>query len=177
MNEWLVQFQNVDTKPFLECLKLMEKNKVDITDRSTKGEKSIQYNFIGDRTELASKFISYIKKINHINHVLKIDDITGAWMVEGDKGSYHRLHNHTLNSKGAEHSHGLSCVLYLDVPDDEDRGEFYFLIRKDNITKKNTIQPNKGDLFVMPKSVFHGVYPQTSDGIRRTLNIDFKYEN
>ena len=183
MNEWLVLFKNVDTKPFLECTKFMEHNEVDIKDRSTKGENSIQFNFVGQEasayspdsamSKLSNLFIKYIKKINEINHNIKVADVTGAWQVEGGKGSYHRLHNHTLNRKESLHSDGLSCVLYLDVPDDEDRGEFYFLIRKDNVTKSNSIQPDKGDLIIMPKSVYHGVYPQTSDGLRRTLNIDF----
>ena len=176
MNEWLVQLKDLDTKSFLDCIETMEKNKVDITDRSTKGEKSIQYNFYGDKTKLASYFINYIKKIENINHVVNANDVTGAWIVEGKKGSYHRLHNHSLNKKDSEYSNGLSCVLYLDVPDDE-QSEFYFLLHKGNNIECKSIQPDKGDLIIMPKSVFHGVYPQTSDGLRRTLNIDFKYAN
>jgi len=37
--------------------------------------------------------------------------------------------------------------------------------------------PDKGDLVIMPKTVFHGVYPQKSEGLRRTLNFDFAYAN
>ena len=62
------------------------------------------------------------------------------------------------------------------MPDDE-QSEFYFLLHKGNNIECKSIQPDKGDLIIMPKSVFHGVYPQTSDGLRRTLNIDFKYAN
>ena len=69
---------------------------------------------------------------------------------------------------------GLSCLLYLEVPDAKDTGEFYFLIKHDDGTiRKSTIMPKKGDMIVMPKTIFHGVYPQSSIGMRRTLNIDF----
>ena len=54
MNEWLVLFKNVDTKPFLECTKFMEHNEVDIKDRSTKGENSIQFNFVGQEASAYS---------------------------------------------------------------------------------------------------------------------------
>ena len=66
-------------------------------------------------------------------------------------------------------------MLYLDVPEDDDRGEFYYLINTENGTQLKWIMPNKGDLIIMPKTVWHGVYPQTSEGLRRSLNFDFSY--
>ena len=63
----------------------------------------------------------------------------------------------------------------------ENRTDKKSLLKKltDNFNKKETqlncLMPNKGDLVIMPKTVWHGVYPQTSEGLRRTLNLDFSY--
>ena len=176
MSEWLVIFKDVNTIPFIEAYNEADKKDTDITDRSTQGDKSKQYTIITESLKpLASLFHSYIKKVKGIGHRdLKIGN---GWCVEGDKGSFHRLHNHTLVRANAVPDDGLACVLYLDVPKGDDRGEFYYLIRGENDTKLNCIMPNKGDLVIMPKTVFHGVYPQKSEGLRRTLNFDFAYAN
>jgi len=174
MNEWLVLLKNVDTKPFLQCTKLIKhyKNDIDDINLSTRGEKSIQYSFPVEgimMSKLSNLFIDHIKKIDGINTVDLFQE--SAWQVDGEKGSYHRMHNHAGKSPK-----GLSCVLYLDVPDNKDRAEFFYLLRKDDETICDSIFPEKGDLIVMSKTVYHGVYPQTSDGLRRTLNIDFKID-
>ena len=174
MKEWLALFKNVDTGPFLTAYDNANKKETDITDRSTQGEKSKQINISPDSLEaIGWLFNNYVKKVNHV----KVDNLElgNCWYVEGGKGSYHRLHNHTLIKEGTESGEGLACVLYLDVPNDEDRGEFYFLIRDKDNTKLNSLMPNKGDLIIMPKTVYHGVYPQKSEGLRRTLNFDFAY--
>ena len=176
MSEWLVIVKDVDTKPFITAYDEAEKFETDITDRSTQGNKSKQYTIVTESLKpLALLFHSYIKNIKGIGHRdLKIGN---GWCVEGDKGSFHRLHNHTLIREGAEPDDGLACVLYLDVPNDKDRGEFYYLIRDEKNTQLNCIMPDKGDLVIMPKTVYHGVYPQKSEGLRRTLNFDFTYAN
>ena len=113
---------------------------------------------------------AYIKNIKGVGHRdLKIGN---GWCVEGDKGSYHRLHNHTFVRENSKTDDGIACVLYLDVPNDDDRGEFYYLVNTENGTQLNCLMPNKGDLIIMPKTVWHGVYPQTSEGLRRTLNFE-----
>ena len=176
MKEWLVIFKDVNTTPFIEAYNEAKKEDTDITDRSTQGDKSKQYVIFTECLKpLALLFHSYIKKVKGVGHRdLKIGN---GWCVEGDKGSFHRLHNHILTKKDAVPDGGLACVLYLDVPNDNDRGEFYYLIRDEKDTKLNCIMPDKGDLVIMPKTVFHGVYPQKSEGLRRTLNFDFAYAN
>ena len=176
MSEWLVIIKDVDTKPFITAYDEAEKFETDISDRSTQGNKSKQYTVVTESLRpLGLLFHSYIKKIKGVGH--KDFKIGNGWCVEGDKGSYHRLHNHTFVRANSIISNGLACVLYLDVPEGEDRGEFYYLIRGENDTKLNSIMPDKGDLIIMPKTVFHGVYPQKSEGLRRTLNFDFTYAN
>ena len=169
--EYLIKFSNVDTKPFEEYIKKSNLREIDIADRSTKGN-SKQWNF-DDASELSYMFLPYLKDNIDLIGQKKLK-VSQAWLVEGNKGSYHRLHNHAIAKKGAEYKIGLACVLYLEVPDSEDRGEFYYLLRKKDITTSGYFQPNKGDLLIMPKSVYHGVYPQKSEGVRRTLNFDYE---
>ena len=174
MNEWLVLFENVDTKPFLNAFENADKTEVDILDRSTVGEKSKQQN-LKTIEPIGQLFSNYIQKIRDIGN----NNLTYSygWCVEGNQGSYHRLHNHTFSKKDVKVSDGISCVLYLDVPQGDDKGEFYYLIRKAYTTGLSSIMPKKGDLIIMANSVFHGVYPQKVEGLRRTLNFDFAYAN
>ena len=174
MSEWLVLIKDVDTKPFVSAYNEADKKTTDITDRSTQGNKSKQHTILTESLKpLGLLFHNYIKKIKGVGHRdLKIGN---GWCVEGDKGSYHRLHNHTLVRENSKTDDGIACVLYLDVPEDNDRGEFYYLINTENGTQLNCLMPNKGDLIIMPKTVWHGVYPQTSEGLRRTLNLDYTY--
>jgi len=173
MKEWLILFRNVDTEPFLNAFENADKKDVDITDRSTKGEKSKQQNLLTIDT-VGVLFHNYIKKIKDIDSNL---NYKYGWCVEGNKGSYHRLHNHTFAKEGIKVSDGISCLLYLDVPQGDDTGEFYYLVRNELTTDISSIMPQKGDLIVMANSVFHGVYPQKIEGLRRTLNFDFTYAN
>ena len=62
MNEWLVLFKNVDTKPFLNAFENADKKEVDLSDRSTVGEKSKQQNLITLDT-IGVLFQNYIKKM------------------------------------------------------------------------------------------------------------------
>jgi len=174
MNEWLVIFKNVDTKPFLNAFENADKIEVDLKDRSTVGERSKQLNLITLDT-VGLLFQNYIKKIKDIGNKSLLFDY--GWYVEANKGSYHRLHNHSFMKEGVKVNGGISCVLYLDVPQGEDTGEFYYLIRDELNTDLNSIMPKKGDLIIMHKSVYHGVYPQRIEGVRRTLNFDFTYAN
>ena len=174
--DFLLKLSNIDTKPFENYISKCNISEIDIKDRSTKGN-SKQFNF-KDPQELkiiGDMFLPYVIQIENklLSKNLKT---SSAWIVEGNKGSYHRLHNHTIAKKEATYKEGIACVLYLQVPDDEDRGEFYFLLRKKDRLIMEGFHPNKGDLIVMPKTVFHGVYPQKSEGVRKTLNFDYYYD-
>jgi len=175
--DFLVRFTNIDTQPFEQYINKCKIEEIDITDRSTKGN-SKQVNFVDSKeiTKLGHMFLPYVEEIE--DKLLEKKLVTSsAWIVEGNTGSYHRLHNHTISKPDAKYKDGLACVLYLDVPDDDDRGEFYFLLRKkNNRLIMDGFHPNKGDLIMMPKTVFHGVYPQKSKGVRKTLNFDYAYE-
>ena len=174
MSEWFVLIKDVDTKPFIKAYDEAEKFETDITDRSTQGNNSIQYTVTADSLKpLTSLFHSYIKKIQGVGHRNFKDP--NAWCVEGDKGSWHRTHNHSVRRLDDEPEEGVACVLYLNVPQSDDRGEFFYMIHTEKETQLNCLMPNKGDLIIMPKSVWHGVYPQTSEGLRRTLNLDLSY--
>tara|TARA_A100001515_G_C4564172_1_gene207598 strand:- start:232 stop:759 length:528 start_codon:yes stop_codon:yes gene_type:complete len=174
MSDWLVLIKDVDTKPFLKAYNEAEKFETDITDRSTQGNNSKQYTIKTESiTPLALLFHNYIKKIKGIGH--RNFKNGNGWCVEGDKGSWHRTHNHSLVRADTKSGEGVACVLYLDVPQGDDRGEFFYLIHTEKETQLNCLMPNKGDLVIMPKTVWHGVYPQTSEGLRRTLNLDFSY--
>jgi hypothetical protein len=96
-----------------------------------------------------------------------------AWMVTGEKGSYHTLHDHGPNN--------ISSVLYLNVPDkpNDPEGQIYFVFHSDSysslsIPRTRTMHfvPGRGSLVIFPSWIPHGVYPQ-GDGLRRTLNVDF----
>ena len=174
MKQWLVKFENTNTQPYEDWLSTADKTEVSTNDRSTQGG-SRQWNFNkeNEKDELGKLFFERMKYIEEIKQY-PLKEITGAWYVEGNQNAYHRLHNHTQTKVGAPMFDGLSCLLYLEVPDAKDTGEFYFLIKHDDGTiRKSTIMPKKGDMIVMPKTIFHGVYPQSSIGMRRTLNIDF----
>ena len=174
MSEWLSVQKNVDLTDFETLINRTEKKEIDIEDRSTKGTNSRQFNFLSNIDYFGDLFLNYIENCGQPIKYEKLKP-TSIWMVKGDKGSYHRLHNHVARFKNDEPKLGFSCVLYLNVPDSEDTGEFYFLLKKENITEMNFFMPKKGDLIIMPNSVYHGVYPQTSMGERVTLNLDFTY--
>jgi hypothetical protein len=181
-NEWLLKYnlENIDT-----IKNLIEKCKYDLVDhkdRSTKGKLSKQWVFDVYGTEF-NVLGNYIKKeLKSLEQdFFNMNDLVcnAAWMVEGQKGSYHRLHRHTRADRELDRPHhlNLAVVIYLDVPGvDDDTGEFYFLLKKEKDVIIDSIYPKVGDIFIMPCTVWHGVYPQ-GPGVRRTLNIDFEHKD
>jgi hypothetical protein len=124
-----------------------------------------QYNLFNKKNlEIINPIILNVS--NQICSTLNIFNlnISSAWTVLGEKGTYHTLHRHNLNDD-------ISTVLYLEVPNikfpDAD-GCFYFF----NGEEVQEIIPKKGDLLIFPATLFHGSYPQ-GEGLRQTLNLDF----
>jgi hypothetical protein len=99
-----------------------------------------------------------------------------AWVVSGDEGSYHTVHEH-----GAMN---VCSVTYLKVPDQQTspEGQIFFIMDSNPYnglsvpaTRVFHLQPQKNMVVIFPSWMLHGVYPQ-GKGLRQTLNIDFKGE-
>ena len=172
-DEWLIKI-NVDTKPFEDALKLCDKFE-DVTGITTaKGKFSKQYHF-----HYAKPYYNEMRKyLIYIDNKVKTYNLKpfSSWIVESDNGSYHKFHRHSVN--GMTHirpnKNNIATVLFLEVPEDKNKGDFYFLLKKGNDILNNTITPEKGDLLFFPWSVYHGVYPQ-GNGLRKTVNLDYIY--
>jgi len=151
---------------------ILNLRKIDVSERSTRGNQSKQYNLF---EFLKNKNIKSIKKtiINSFNQRFnnKINlNLLNAWTVLGQKGSYHILHRHN----SCENIH-IASVLYLNVPkkSSNEEGCFYFCFRQKNEIVPYYHKPKKGDLLIFPIWLWHGSYPQNK-GLRQTLNLDFK---
>ena len=103
----------------------------------------------------------------------------GVWTVRGDKGSFHKIHQH--NARGSVL--GISSVLYLNVPETNDdtqpNNNIYFVMNSGPTTVFSPdqpsvveISPKRGELYLFPNWLLHGTYPQ-SEGLRQTFNIDY----
>ena len=176
---WLIHTNVGDVKPFEKALENYWKNNDVSGDTSAIGPKTKQLELfgIGDYFSLLKDFLKQDEDERFDNTLL--DNVKNyiAWSVEGHEGSYHRFHRH--GKKGFDHireNTNLSTVLYLNVPDKDPKGEFYFLLEKEDGVKFNCITPKVGDLFIFPWSVYHGVYPQ-GPGLRKTINFDFIFDN
>jgi hypothetical protein len=96
-----------------------------------------------------------------------------SWVVKGEEGSFHTLHDHGPNN--------ISSVFYLEVPETNDsiQGQIYFILHSDPYSSLSVPRirslhfvPTKGSLIIFPSWIPHGVYPQ-GPGSRITLNIYF----
>ena len=175
--DWLVKiplkannYKNIINK------KIKSLKTVDLTYKSTKGNKSKQYDlfeaFKNDPAlhhiieELKIYVVEYLTpKINY-----KFDlNLVSAWTVIGKRGSYHTVHKH---HKKLPH---IATILYLDTPKNRANyeGVFYFFIQKNNNIEYHEIIPKTHDFIIMPVWIYHGVYPQ-GNGNRQTLNVDFE---
>lgn len=116
--------------------------------------------------------------------LLKNDDIqirqSTAWTVIGEEGSYHTIHTH-----GDGLTVGVSVVLYLNVPESEDKNKsnnIFLVLHADpsshfvnqSCTGTCQITPEVGKVLIFPPHIPHGTYPQTK-GIRQTFNIDYEF--
>lgn len=148
----------------------------DLTNRSTRGEKSKQY----DLTKLFNvdeEFTSVVNKIKektllclqnrNLRHIRNLSALS-CWTVYGEENGYHLVHRH--NNRNAPH---ISTVTYLKtpVPKSANAGNFFYF-NNDNVCE---IAPVEGQMLILPVWLFHGTYPQ-SEGLRQTLNVDFSYD-
>jgi hypothetical protein len=176
---WLIHTNVGDTKPFEKALENYSKDNNVTGNTSAIGPNTKQLELYG-MEDYKCLLLNHIKKIRHTNLDLSLfGNVKNyvAWSVEGHEGSYHRLHRH--GKVGYDHVRNninISTVLYLNVPDKDPKGQFYFLLEKKDGVSFNCITPEVGDLFIFPWSVYHGVYPQ-GPGLRKTINFDFIFDS
>jgi hypothetical protein len=171
MSDWLIidKIEIESIKKFV-ISNTDKSNKIDLKSKSTVGNKSKQYNLFNKvkNTFLEKKIKTKIKKLLKTSNSL---EILNAWTVIGEKGSYHKLHNHFSNLD----KNVICSVIYLEIPkkEDNENGNFYCAYRdKYKQVQYFSHKPEVGDIIVFPSCLLHGVYPQDK-GIRRSLNIDF----
>ena len=97
------------------------------------------------------------------------------WLNTYKKGQYQEIHDHD--------GHAYASVIFMN--DGVDFAQFYFMDRMKSSTPlviKNIFKMedlwypkvNKGDIFIFPAHMLHGVSPHKSDVVRKTIsfNID-----
>ena len=175
---------------------------VDFSDKLVgqinRNEKSAQINFPID-DEVGKAFSTVLEKlaVTYMKNVTKKDyevSIKDAWTVHSYEGDYNPLHDH-----GTETPIGLSCILYLKVPEQianlpnpaEDfeglnsssgavDGFTYFTwgtngMRDVNMLRPITeeyVKPEVGTLIMFPSWLRHSVNPFFGDGERRTFSAN-----
>lgn len=175
--DWVIKL-NLNSNNYKTIInkKIKSLKAIDVTNKSTRGIKSRQYDlFETFKNDADLQFIlGEIKK--HIAESLKSRieyafdlNILSAWTVIGKKASYHIVHKH--NEKMSH----IATVLYLDTPklSVNEEGAFYFFLNDNNTVRYYHFTPKTNDLIIMPVWIYHGVYPQ-GNGNRQTLNIDFE---
>jgi hypothetical protein len=135
--------------------------------------------------------VTYMKNVTQNDYDAKISD---AWTVHSYEGDYNPLHDH-----GSETPIGLSCIMYLKVPDQiaalpnpyEDfkglngatgavDGFTYFTwgnhgMRDVNMLRPATeeyVKPEVGTLIMFPSWLRHSVNPFFGEGERRTFSAN-----
>jgi hypothetical protein len=162
-----------------------------------RSEKSAQLNFPKDDAgnevsnilgKLAS---SYMKKVTDEEYETDVDDM---WTVHSYEGDYNPLHDH-----GSKTPIGLSCILYLKVPDQiaalpnpseefnglngasgATDGFTYFTwgthgMRDTNMLRPATeeyVKPEVGTMIMFPSWLRHSVNPFFGEGERRTFSAN-----
>ena len=135
--------------------------------------------------------VTYMKNVTTENYDA---EVSGAWTVHSYEGDYNPLHDH-----GTETPIGLSCILYLKVPEQiaslpnptEEFGGLnsssgavdgftYFTwgtngMRDVNMLRPATeeyVKPEVGTLIMFPSWLRHSVNPFFGDGERRTFSAN-----
>jgi hypothetical protein len=175
---------------------------VDFSDKLVgqinRNEKSAQINFSTD-DEVGQAFTSVLQKlaVTYMKNVTTEDydaEVSGAWTVHSYEGDYNPLHDH-----GTETPIGLSCILYLKVPEQiaslpnpaEEFGGLnsssgavdgftYFTwgsngMRDAHMLRPATeeyVKPEVGTLIMFPSWLRHSVNPFFGDGERRTFSAN-----
>lgn len=98
--------------------------------------------------------------------------IESAWVVNGEEGSFHTMH---------EHGNGcISAVIYTSTAEVqyEHQGAIYFALDSNpysDLGAQNPrllkLNPKPGNIVIFPGWILHGVYPQ-GPGLRQTLAMD-----
>ena len=180
---------------------------VDFSDKLVgqinRNEKSAQINFPID-DEVGKAFSTVLEKlaVTYMKNVTKKDyeaSIKDAWTVHSYEGDYNPLHDH-----GTETPIGLSCILYLKVPEQIANlpnpaenfeglnsssgavdGFTYFTwgtngMRDVNMLRPATeeyVKPEVGTLIMFPSWLRHSVNPFFGDGERRTFSANINIMN
>ena len=175
---------------------------VDFSDKLVgqinRNEKSAQINFSTDDevgqafTSVLQKLaVTYMKNVTTEDYDAKVND---AWTVHSYEGDYNPLHDH-----GTETPIGLSCILYLKVPEQiaslpnptEEFGGLnsssgavdgftYFTwgtngMRDVNMLRPATeeyVKPEVGTMIMFPSWLRHSVNPFFGEGERRTFSAN-----
>jgi len=142
---------------------LIKKESIEPIDNANKstvnGTQYLLFEQIAGLTEVVQLIQAKILKYLHLKTT-----VASAWTVLGEKGGYHVCHKHNDTDD-------ISTVLYLAVPEETNnkQGAIYFFA-ENNL---NVHIPKVGELLIFPVTMHHGTYPQ-GEGLRQTLNIDFK---
>ena len=94
--------------------------------------------------------------------------IHDPWLNTYKKGQYQEIHDHAEND--------FSAVVFMN--EGIDFGQFYFMdrtpVRRSNIFQDDISYPNisKGDIFIFPGHMLHGVSPHKNDIVRKTLSFN-----
>lgn len=184
--------------PFLYSTKLDEneiKTMLDICEKQ-KGE-DVRNTLAGHLKEefalptdavmgvLRPYYESYCKALfetrGQIMHTLKM---SGAWVNYMKAGEFNPPHVHESNHEVST----LSCVLYLNIPEDMGKEEhvatsnppgsitfMYGESLKYNIAELSAM-PTKGDFFIFPGWLKHCVYPFKSTGTRISVSANLTEE-
>ena len=148
-----------------------------------KGEKPFYYKN-KEYEDIERKFREGIYGRLKAASLLNSDDVQlrqgTAWMVIGEEGSYHTIHTHRAGLNG-----GVSVVLYLNVPESEEKNrsnDIFLVLHTDPAipflnklcASACHITPEVGKVLIFPYHIPHGTYPQTK-GIRQTFNVDYEF--
>ena len=102
-----------------------------------------------------------------------------AWINDQRKNEYQIIHTHS-----GESTIGFTSILFLKVPDfgpeytntvgpTNGKTEIIGNIAGQFIENTYTVEPAVGDFYVFPYDLRHIVYPFTSDGLRRSMSINY----
>jgi len=131
-------------------------------------------------TILAPYINSYVIALNEQRGVVinKNIKMTSAWVNYMKQGEFNPPHTHTGD---------LSCVLYLNIPDDMDKNkinhvanssapgsiEFKYGEKLKYILRNHTFFPEKGDFYIFPSWLQHCVFPFKSEEERISVSANF----
>lgn len=98
-------------------------------------------------------------------------DLSSVWCVQYNNGDWHAPHNHS--------GRGYSGIIYLDYDEIEHTPTIFVGPLNDPI--KDTTQMSipsvfEGDIMIVPSSLLHFTYPNTSSKVRRIIGFDLTFK-